>query len=85
MARYDFVCGTCGYKDEKILLMKNRNAPQECPQCKCIMVRQVGCPGFKFVGTGFYENDYKKPKDIKKQAIKEKKRRKEGKSGYTEI
>ena len=70
MARYDFVCEHCGHSLVVMRLMKDRNKPLICDKCGEKMVRQIGCPGFKFVGKGFYENDYKKPKEMKKEGAK---------------
>lgn len=77
MAIYEFVC-ECGYKEDKMMLMKNRNQPQKCTKCQKIMQRQIGTPGLAFHGTGFYTTDVLHKKTHRKQAIKEKNKRLKG-------
>ena len=85
MPIYEFHCDYCGYKEDIMTSVKDRNNPQKCPKCNKQMQRQISSPGFKFIGEGFYETTYKQPKELKKQMLKEKKAREEGKSGYKEI
>lgn len=85
--RYEFVCKNkkCDYITIIDLPVSERNKKLWCPYCFRELIRQIGTPGLVFKGTGFYTTDYKKPKDLKKSALKEKKAREEGKSGYTEV
>ena len=82
---YEYVCEQCNLYTVERKPVKDRNNSPSCPKCKNDMHRTMGVPGLVFKGSGFYATDYKKPKDLRKQAIKEKKAREEGKSGYTEI
>ena len=76
MANYDFVC-SCGNKEEKRILMKDRNKKQKCSICGKKMDRLLGNPGLAFHGTGFYTTDVLHPKTLRKQVLKEKKKRQE--------
>jgi len=76
MAIYDFIC-SCGHKEAKMMLMKNRNKKQKCPFCGSKMDRLIGNPGLAFKGTGFYTTDVLHPKTLRKQVLKEKKHRQE--------
>ena len=82
---YEYTCENCGNIELATRPVDMRDDPQVCTKCLNFMHRLIGTPGFVLKGKGFYRNDYQKPRDIKKQAIKEKNARKEGKSGYTEI
>jgi len=33
MPFYDFKCGSCGHRFDRMLAMAQRNDPQACPQC----------------------------------------------------
>lgn len=68
MPLFDRVCEKCGHTDESL---EKHDSPKiaECPECKQMAyVRQIGMPGLKFVGEGFYCND---PKVQKKKGEKE--------------
>lgn len=77
MAIYVFSC-ECGYREDKMMLMADRNNPQECPKCKKEMARHIGNPGLAFHGKGFYTTDVLHPKTLRKQVLKEKKQRENG-------
>tara|TARA_Y100000592_G_scaffold69020_1_gene107297 strand:- start:3032 stop:3337 length:306 start_codon:yes stop_codon:yes gene_type:complete len=58
MPRYDYKCPEC--KDIVELTLPMDHNPPVCSQCNCILSRVfVRAPSFKFVGAGFYSNDYK--------------------------
>ena len=58
MPRYDYSCPEC--KDiVELELPMDHNHPV-CNHCDCILSRVfTRAPSFKFVGAGFYSNDYK--------------------------
>lgn len=58
MPRYDYSCPECGEFKEYDLPM-DHNKPV-CKHCNCVLSRVfTRAPSFKFVGAGFYSNDYK--------------------------
>ena len=58
MPLYDYKCPECQDQNEYSLSMDHN--PPVCPQCNCIQSRIfTRAPSFKFVGAGFYSNDYK--------------------------
>lgn len=56
---FDFLCNKCN-KVEEHLVKEGDNVV--CSVCKELMVRQTPTSNFKFVGAGFYQNDYKNRK-----------------------
>lgn len=62
MPIYDYLCKRCG---ERFEVFKYLNDPEpKCPKCGSSEVVKVFSSSvyFKFVGSGFYENDYKNKK-----------------------
>jgi putative FmdB family regulatory protein len=60
MPTYDYACGACGHRFERMHAMSQ--APvRRCPKCgKRRVKRQVSSGGgFLFKGTGFYITDYR--------------------------
>ena len=59
MPIYEWKCDTCEIYWED-LYNKPDDAPQKrkCPECKKLRPRAVSTFGMKFVGSGFYCNDY---------------------------
>lgn len=52
--------GGCGHEFE-LLQKMGEGAKRKCPQCgKLKLVKLFGVPGIRFIGSGFYVNDYKK-------------------------
>jgi len=43
MPMYEFEC-ECGHREERMLLIAERNEAQECPECGQPMARIVGAP-----------------------------------------
>jgi putative FmdB family regulatory protein len=66
MPIYEYVCRACGHDLEA--LQKLSDAPlTECPQCgKPELQRQISAAGFRLKGGGWYETDFKKSGDKKK-------------------
>lgn len=63
MPVYDYKCNNCGYKFEVYRSVNETDTP-ECPNCHSKDTVKVFTASvyFKFVGSGFYENDYKNKK-----------------------
>ena len=58
MPIYEYVCCKCKYTIQQI--MKFIDTLPECPECRIKMVRKIGVPVIRFVGSGFHCNDYSK-------------------------
>lgn len=55
---FDFKCVACDHAFEKLVPAHDSCAP--CPVCGRASDKVMSAPGgFKFVGSGFYETDYK--------------------------
>jgi putative FmdB family regulatory protein len=59
MPIYEFFCRPCGTKVEKLVKMGELATPI-CSKCGEQTVKVYSVPALQFVGTGFYNNDYKK-------------------------
>lgn len=66
MPIYEYVCQACGHDLEA--LQKLSDAPlTECPKCgKPELKKMVSAAGFRLKGAGWYETDFKKGSDKKK-------------------
>lgn len=66
MPIYEYVCQGCGHDLEA--LQKLSDAPlSECPKCgKPQLKKRVSAAGFRLKGAGWYETDFKKGSDKKK-------------------
>lgn len=66
MPIYDYHCNACGADSE--ILQKISDPPEtKCPECgKRKLVKQVSAAGFRLSGGGWYETDFKKSGDKKK-------------------
>jgi len=66
MPIYDFSCSACGHSFERLQKMSDPD-PTVCPECgKDSVARQVTAPSFRLAGSGWYETDFKKDGDKKK-------------------
>ena len=66
MPIYDFACSACGHSFERLQKMSDPD-PTVCPECgKDSVARQVTAPSFRLAGSGWYETDFKKDGDKKK-------------------
>ena len=66
MPLYDFACSACGHRFERLQKMSDAD-PSSCPVCgKDTVVKQVTAPSFRLAGSGWYETDFKKDGDKKK-------------------
>lgn len=66
MPTYDYKCTSCGKEQELFLPMQEatKRLLKPCTECtNNILEKQIsGTPEVKFIGPGFYVNDYKKQK-----------------------
>ncbi len=69
MPIYEYVCQACGHDLEA--LQKLSDTPlTECPKCgKAELKKQVSAAGFRLKGAGWYETDFKKDSDKKKNLV----------------
>lgn len=66
MPIYDFACSVCHHRFERLQKMSDAD-PSTCPACGQETVsRQVTAPSFRLAGSGWYETDFKKDSDKKK-------------------
>lgn len=66
MPLYDFACSECGHRFERLQKMSDPD-PRDCPACgQPAVSRQVTAPSFRLAGSGWYETDFKKDGDKKK-------------------
>jgi putative FmdB family regulatory protein len=66
MPIYDFACAACGHQFERLQKLSDVD-PSICPSCGASSVsRQVTAPSFRLAGAGWYETDFKKEGDKKK-------------------
>ncbi len=69
MPIYEYICQACGHELEA--LQKISDAPLiECPHCgKPQLKKQISAAGFRLKGGGWYETDFKKGGDKKKNLV----------------
>lgn len=71
MPIYAFECPACGHEFDRLQKMSDPD-PTECPNCAANTVRrQLTAPSFRLAGSGWYETDFKKDGD-KKRNLSEK-------------
>ena len=69
MPIYAFECGSCGHEFERLQRLSDAD-PTECPQCGASQVRrQLTAPSFRLSGAGWYETDFKKDGDKKRNLV----------------
>ena len=69
MPIYEYVCATCGQKSDHLMRMSDPD-PTECPSCgPATMTRAVSAPQFRLAGGGWYETDFKKDGDKKRNLV----------------
>ena len=74
MPIYDFDCSACGHRFERLQKLSDAD-PALCPACgQASVSRRVTAPSFRLAGSGWYETDFKKEGDKKKNLA-------EGKTG----
>lgn len=66
MPIYAFECAVCGHQFDRLQKLSDPD-PRCCPDCAAESVRrQVTAPSFRLAGSGWYETDFKKEGDRKR-------------------
>ncbi len=66
MPIYEFECGECGQRFDRLQKLSDPD-PTDCPACSRPAVRRrVTAPSFRLAGSGWYETDFKKDGDKKR-------------------
>jgi len=66
MPIYAFECGSCGHQFDRLQKLSDAD-PTVCPECGAEQVRrQLTAPSFRLSGAGWYETDFKKDGDKKR-------------------
>lgn len=66
MPIYGFECGSCGHQFDRLQKLSDPD-PSDCPSCGQPQVRrQLTAPSFRLAGAGWYETDFKKDGDKKR-------------------
>ena len=66
MPIYEFECSTCGNRFDRLQKLSDPD-PENCPECgKPTVKRRVTAPSFRLAGSGWYETDFKKDGDKKR-------------------
>ena len=66
MPIYAFRCTACGHNFDRLQKMSDPD-PAACPVCaEACVQRQLTAPSFRLAGSGWYETDFKKDSDKKR-------------------
>jgi putative FmdB family regulatory protein len=66
MPIYAFACAACGHAFDRLQKLSDPD-PSACPECAADAVkRQLTAPSFRLSGSGWYETDFKKDGDRKR-------------------
>ncbi len=66
MPIYAFACKACGHTFDRLQKLSDAD-PTTCPACGAEQVqRQLTAPSFRLAGSGWYETDFKKDGDKKR-------------------
>lgn len=69
MPIYEFECGDCGKRFDRLQKIADPD-PTDCPACARPSVRRrVTAPSFRLAGSGWYETDFKKDGDKKRNLV----------------
>lgn len=69
MPIYAFQCAECGHDFDRLQKMSDPD-PDACPSCGAAAVkRQLTAPSFRLSGSGWYETDFKKDGDKKRNLV----------------
>ena len=69
MPIYAFECAACGHSFDRLQKMSDPD-PAACPACQADAVkRQLTAPAFRLAGSGWYETDFKKDGDKKRNLV----------------
>ena len=66
MPIYGFECASCGHRFDRLQKLSDPD-PTVCPECGAEPLhRQLTAPAFRLSGSGWYETDFKKDGDKKR-------------------
>lgn len=66
MPIYEFECRGCGHRFDRLQKLSDAD-PVDCPSCAAPQLhRRVSAPSFRLAGSGWYETDFKKDGDKKR-------------------
>ncbi|MFC5435897.1 FmdB family zinc ribbon protein [Rhodanobacter umsongensis] len=66
MPIYEFECSSCGHRFDRLQKLSDTD-PSICPACDAPHLRRkVSAPSFRLAGSGWYETDFKKDGDKKR-------------------
>ena len=67
MPIYAFACDACGHRFDRLQKLSDPD-PDRCPACAAegAVHRQLTAPQFRLAGSGWYETDFKKDGDRKR-------------------
>jgi putative FmdB family regulatory protein len=66
MPIYEFECTACGHRFDELMRLSDPE-PAVCPSCGAPQVRKrLSAPQFRLAGGGWYETDFKKDGDSKR-------------------
>jgi len=70
MPIYAFQCAECGHSFDRLQKMSDAD-PDTCPSCGATgsVRRQLTAPSFRLSGSGWYETDFKKDGDKKRNLV----------------
>ncbi len=69
MPIYAFACDACGHHFDRLQKLSDPD-PETCPTCgKPSVKRQLTAPQFRLAGGGWYETDFKKDGDKKRNLV----------------
>jgi putative FmdB family regulatory protein len=69
MPIYAFACAACGHHFDRLQKLSDPD-PAACPACGVDAVkRQLTAPSFRLAGGGWYETDFKKDGDRKRNLV----------------
>lgn len=70
MPIYAFSCSACGHSFERLQRLADAD-PTDCPACGAegSIGRQLTAPQFRLAGGGWYETDFKKDGDKKRNLV----------------
>ena len=66
MPIYEFECKSCGARFDRLQRLSDPD-PDSCPECGASQVKRcLTAPAFRLAGAGWYETDFKKDGDKKR-------------------
>ncbi|WP_426688615.1 FmdB family zinc ribbon protein [Rhodanobacter ginsengiterrae] len=69
MPIYEFECSHCGHRFDRLQKLSDTD-PTVCPACDTSSLRRrVSAPSFRLAGSGWYETDFKKDGDKKRNLV----------------